>query len=305
MLFAWRTMDREDLIIGQSHGSGGFAHGQIDYLRLVPLSPLLVKELDAAWSGPRDKLVAAYYEPYSWAFNQVAEHNWQHPIQEKISKKHPEYLREESLRFELPEVRKYALDLYRETLQLGADSVSLDFCRYPETIDKAETATLFLRELRALTKEHGNARIIVRFPGTGVDGIYIYQADARLGRFTDDARTMKMLGSSQAVNRFWLHDTEERTRRSKGIYPTPSQYQNDVYWYWERLHVWLEGIPMGEVEFQVDGKLVNKCAGPPYILGVQDHSANAVLPPGEHEVRIRARDGDGWLERVLKVKGGG
>ncbi len=408
MLFAWRTMDREDLIIGQSHSNGGFAHGQIDYVRLVPLSPSLVKELEAEWSGPRDKQVAAYYEPYSWAFNEVAEHNWQHfaplslyaaagvdivdaqfgrfgmkpvyetrlvdrllynttgdpygdgtipkslgvgrmqqytasmrsilrysrflglspsanfgasacylgsPIQEEVSKKHPEYLREESLRFELPEVRKYALDLYREMLQLGADSLSLDFCRYPETIDKAETATLFLRELRALTKEHGNARIIVRFPGTGVrawekfdyrawikeelidilvpsniinrhmhidmqpyvqavrgssvkllpnvegncagiempglflwrvkqvydagvDGIYIYQADARLlGRFTDDARTMKVLGSSEAVNRFWQRDAEERPQRSKGVYPTPSQYQNDVYWYWERLHV--------------------------------------------------------------------
>ncbi len=62
---------------------------------------------------------------------------------------------------------------------------------------------------------------------------------------------------------------------------------------------------MGEVEFHVDGKLVNKCAGPPYILGSQDHSADGVLSTGEHEVRIRARDGDGWLERVLKVKGGG
>lgn len=95
------------------------------------------------------------------------------PLQGDFSKAHPEWIRGSQLRFEVPEVREYALSLYREALEIGAPGISIDFCRYPETIDIAETATGFLRELRALADEFAAARgsevrILVRFPGTGV-----------------------------------------------------------------------------------------------------------------------------------------
>lgn len=95
------------------------------------------------------------------------------PLQGDFSKNHPEWMRGSQLRFEVPEVRAYALSLYREALEIGAPGITIDFCRYPETIDVPDTATNFLRELRALADEFATARgsdvrILVRFPGTGV-----------------------------------------------------------------------------------------------------------------------------------------
>jgi hypothetical protein len=80
------------------------------------------------------------------------------PLQGDISKLHPEWLRGSALRYEVPEVREYALSLYREALEIGAKGISLDFCRYPETIDKAETCNIFMKDLRALAEEFGKQR---------------------------------------------------------------------------------------------------------------------------------------------------
>ena len=91
------------------------------------------------------------------------------PLQGDFSKAHPEWMRGSALRYEVPEVRAYALSLYREALEIGARGLSLDFCRYPETIDTAETCNTFLRELRVLADEFGqnlgiHIPVLVRFP---------------------------------------------------------------------------------------------------------------------------------------------
>ena len=72
---------------------------------------------------------------------------------------------------------------------------------------------------------------------------------------------------------------------------------------WQRLRVWTDGIEWGLIELYLDGKLVGRCNGPPYLLGTEDYSADGVIPPGRHALRIRARDGDGWLERTFEING--
>ena len=96
------------------------------------------------------------------------------PLQGQFSKDHPEWMRGSVLRYEVPEVRAYALSLYRESLELGAKGISIDYCRYPGTIDVPETANIFQKELRELADEFGAARgehipILIRFPAHGVN----------------------------------------------------------------------------------------------------------------------------------------
>ncbi len=308
------------------------------------------------------------------------------PLQGDFSKEHPEWMRGSALRFEVPEVRAYALGLYREALKLGATGVSIDFCRYPETIDVAETATGFLRELRALADEFASARgseigLLVRFPGTGVrhaevfdyatwareglvdylcpsniqgrhmhidmapylaavngtavtllpevdalnwglpfpgpflwraqqvyeqgaPGVYVYQADARVLGTPGDRRTMRLLASSEGIRRYWEHEAEETPRRSKGIFIS-QPHEFGKYHGWERIRIWTEGLSLGPVEVHLDGQLVNRVEGPPYLVGTEDNASDNVIPPGAHTLRVRAQDGEGWLEQEFAINGAG
>jgi len=308
------------------------------------------------------------------------------PLQGDFSKQHPDWIRGHALRYEVPEVRRFILDVYRETLDIGATGLSIDFCRYPEGIDAAETANLFFRELRGLADEYGRRQgeripILVRFPAEGVrlserfdyttwvrerlvdylcpssiqgrfhyfdvapyvkatadtpctllpqidalswgppkpglflwrarqlydqgvKGVYIYQGDAMVLGSPVERRCMRQLRSTESVRRFWEDDARSRPARSKGIYISQAS-QLPGYHGWERLHVWLEGIPMGEVELYLDDRLINRLEGPPYLLGSQDHSGDTALPKGEHVLRVRARDGTGWLEGTFKIVSAG
>lgn len=308
------------------------------------------------------------------------------PLQGDVSKQHPEWVRGHALRYEVPDVRRFILDLYRETLEIGARGLSIDFCRYPEGIDTAETCTGFFRDLRALADEYGRRHgqripILVRFPlhgerlserfdyGTwvreglvdylcpssiqgrfhhfdiapyleataktpcrllpqidalewglpkpgpflwrvqqlydqGATGLYVYQGDGMALGNPVQRRCLRALRSAQAVRRFWEEDARLRPACSKGIHISHA-IQHPGYHSWERLHVWLEGLPMGEVELLVDERLVNRFAGPPYLLGSQDLTGDSVLPAGEHTLKVRARDGDGWLERTFRLLSAG
>ncbi len=479
VLWRWARMDRQHLILKQSHAYTGWSAAHIDYARFVPLTNELVEQLEAPYAGAKDKFVAAYFEPYSWAFNEKVLEPLQHrepltayqeagvslvdaqigrfgmkvvyesrktdplyyatigdpignvaqpktdnvgrmqqytntldaelryarelglpmhanfgasncyigtPLQGDFSKQHPDWVRGHALRFEVPDVRAYAFSLYREALETGAPGVSLDFCRYPETIDKAETCNIFLSELRKLADEFSASRgervpILVRFPGTGVrqwemfdyrtwvkerwvdylcpsniqgrhihidaapyleavrgssskllpvvdglhwgpdrpgpflwrvaklyeagvDGIYVYQADDPCLGWPADRRMMRLLSSSEAVRKWWDEDRRLRPARSKGIYIS-RQGAIDGYHGWERLRVWLEGIEMGPVEMYLDDKLVNRADGPPYLLGAEAYESDSVIPPGDHTLRVRAKDGGGWLEQTFGIKSGG
>lgn len=88
----------------------------------------------------------------------------------EFAKTHPTLRRDNGnfLIFSEPKVQEYMLSIYREVLDLGAPSISLDFCRYPHGIDRAEDVTVFLRKLRALADGYPEKRsILVRFPATG------------------------------------------------------------------------------------------------------------------------------------------
>lgn len=477
-LWRWAKMDNQHLVLKQYCGYTGYTPSHIDYVRLVPLSPECVAQLDAKFGGETDKLVAGYFEPYSWAFSDDIQETLQHkepltafqyariglvdiqigrfgmkvvyesrktdplyystigdpvagdeqphtdnvgkmqqytntldaelryareldltphanfgasncypgsPLQGDFSKEHPDWMRGSALRFEIPEVRQYALGLYREALELGAPGISIDYCRYPETIDLPETGNAFMRELRQMADEVAKARgshvpILVRFPATGVrlygnfdyatwakeglvdylcpsnlqgvhhhfdikpyqdavlgtttklmpvidglswgpdmpgpflwrvkqlydlgvPGIYVYQADGRVLGSTNELRNMRVLASSSAVNAWWEEDVKLRPQRSKGIYISRAEHPSGTYHGYERLRVWLEGVPFGEVEFYLDDQLVTKSAGPPYLLGTEDHATDNVIPAGEHRLRVRARDGEGWLEQTFEIKG--
>jgi hypothetical protein len=281
------------------------------------------------------------------------------------------------LRYEVPEVRRYMVSLYREALEIGAPGLTIDFGRYPQTIDQPETGTIFLRELRRLADSCGRKRgrrvpILVHFPAqadtlwenfdyvtwvkeglvdylcpaehnrvylcdikpyrrathgsgckllpdvygdspavrmpglflwrvrqlyeAGVDGIYVYQSDAPIvyGR-PDERRCMRLVGSSSAVRQWWAEDARLRPRRSKGIYLTQERHNLD------RIRIWLEGMPMGEVELLLDGELVSRLSGPPYILGDETSATDGLVPPGPHQLTVRAKDGDSWLEETFRI----
>ena len=142
---------------------------------------------------------------------------------------------------------------------------------------------------------------VARLYEQNVPGIYIYQADALVVHNPEMRRYVRMLRRRGAVDAFWERDRRERPRHSKGIYIT-SPEQMSGYHHWERLHIWLEGIPMGELEIYLDGRLVKHFEGPPYLFGDQDMSGDHALPRGKHELRIRAREAANlWLERTFRI----
>jgi hypothetical protein len=77
-------------------------------------------------------------------------------------------------RYEVDAVRHHFLAMYQEILELGADAVTVDFCRYPQVSDSSQTTVKFLTELRRLTARYPrNGRKVlvrVRYPVEGVVG---------------------------------------------------------------------------------------------------------------------------------------
>jgi hypothetical protein len=97
------------------------------------------------------------------------------PLESDFSRMHPEWRKGSSLRYEVPEVRAYVLSMFEEALEIGAESISLDWCRYPNSVTSKETVTGFFRELRALADRYTQKRgkrvdILTRFPARGVTG---------------------------------------------------------------------------------------------------------------------------------------
>jgi hypothetical protein len=95
------------------------------------------------------------------------------PLQGEFSKAHPVWHNGAQMRYDIPEVREHMLAFYREALEIGADGISIDYCRYPHGQANAEVCTAFLRSLRTLADEFSAKRgakipISVRFPAKGV-----------------------------------------------------------------------------------------------------------------------------------------
>ena len=43
--------------------------------------------------------------------------------------------------------------------------------------------------------------------------------------------------------------------------------------------------------------------GPPYLLGTEARISDSVIPPGRHQLLVRAQDGRGWLEQTFNIQG--
>lgn len=263
-LWRWTDLTRQHLIIKQPHYYTGYIEGKLDYIKLVPLPSELIEKLENRFDTP-DKIIAGYFEPYSWAFFEDIQESVQHrepliaykearisivdtqvgrfgakvvyeshltdqliystigdpiagvvpttdnvgkmqqftntlknelqfakelgltlhanfgatncypnsPLQSDFSKNHPDWMRGGVLRYEIPEVQNYILSLIKETLEIGAEGISIDFCRYPEGIDKPETCTQFLHQLKKLRQEFSLIHnkpipLLIRFPAQGV-----------------------------------------------------------------------------------------------------------------------------------------
>jgi hypothetical protein len=137
----------------------------------------------------------------------------------------------------------------------------------------------------------------------GAAGVYAYQADGRVLGRPMDRRTMRMLASGDAVRRWWEEDARLRPARSKGVYLSRSSGTDTKYQHYERLRIWTEGLPLGPMEILLDGNLVTKCDGPPYLVGTEDNESDKVIPSGEHRLTIRVKDGDGWFEQTFTITG--
>ncbi|MCC6682616.1 MAG: hypothetical protein IT445_17080, partial [Phycisphaeraceae bacterium] len=77
----WRIakMDGEHLIVSQPASTLGAVNDvhrtRVRTLRLVPVPDSMVERILHPWNFPRNKLVFAYYEPYSWSFNEWVDRN--------------------------------------------------------------------------------------------------------------------------------------------------------------------------------------------------------------------------------------
>ena len=481
-LWKWTDLTRQHLVIRQPYRTV-FLHeddylARLRHVRLVPLTAEQAAGLDARYAplGPK-RLVAGYYEPYSWAFYEKIESTLQHwepllafaearidmpdvqigrggsrfnsetragsqllldtfgdpvrgvvprtgnvgrlqqytntlatvlryaralgmrpranigatncypgtPLEADFSRQHPEWRKGSHLRYEVPEVRRYVLALFEEALETGADALSLDWCRYPNSVTSRETVTGFFRELRSLAGRFEARRgkritILTRFPARGVpgwehmdyrtwvrerlvdylapsniqgrhmnfdigeyvdavkgaratllgavdglewglplpgmmfarvarmyergaSGIYVYQCDAPLLQSPETRRYISLIGYPEALARWQSRERAGQSRYSKGIYITPP-HEVGEYRPWGRLRVWVEGLEPGELEMWLDGRRVNHYQSPPYVLTSEDRSADEAISAGAHRLKIRARDGAGWLEREFDVRFG-
>lgn len=268
-LWRWADLTRQHLVIKQPYKTvymyEDSFRAHLDSVRLVPLSPELVEQLNKEWSAEGEKhTVVGYFEPESWGFVEKVESNLQHrlpllafsdarvgivdiqlgrggsvlnyesrvdsqllgvihgdpahgkvphsdtaalmqeytntlatnikyahelgikpsanfgatscyvgsDLESNFSREHSELRSGDELRYDLPEVRRFMLALFEEALQIGAERLSLDWCRYSETIKSREPVTEFLRELRQLADRYGAQRgvhvdILARFPARG------------------------------------------------------------------------------------------------------------------------------------------
>jgi hypothetical protein len=103
-----------------------------------------------------------------------------------------------------------------------------------------------------------------------------------------------------ALKRWRKTETVQQSRYSKGIYITPPT-RDGKYQPWGRLRIWVEGFEPDLVKIWIDGKLVNTYRVPPYVLTSEGRSDDNAIPSGRHLLKVRAEQGEEWLEQVFEV----
>ena len=139
----------------------------------------------------------------------------------------------------------------------------------------------------------------------GADGIYIYQADARIvgtmcsrngGQFR---RVISKLGSTAGVNAM-IDDIQKKN----------SEYSNDIYFYFPspyqscRIRIWTEGFSADTVRILKDGELLNKYTNslPPYIVGQDGYTNNYSFIGTPVTIEVQARMGQRLFEKKYHIK---
>ena len=133
----------------------------------------------------------------------------------------------------------------------------------------------------------------------GAEGVFIYQCDAPVSR-SHTRRYISLAGSLEALRRWQERELQEQSRYSKGIYLS-APHRKGTYQPYERLRVWVEGVDGKAVELWVDDSRINSYEKPPYILGSEALEDDHLIPAGAHSLRVRARDGEGWLEQEFPI----
>ncbi len=134
----------------------------------------------------------------------------------------------------------------------------------------------------------------------GVEGVFIYQCDAPVSK-SRTRRYVSIAGSVDALRRWRRREAGEQPRYSKGIYLSPP-HKEGKYQPYERLRVWVEGVGADTVEIWVDGRRVNNYEAPPYIPFSEALEDDHAIGAGTHTLKVRARDGGGWIERDFQVQ---
>lgn len=302
-----------------------------------------------------------------------------------FAKQHPEWMSADKqwVQYKFKPVRDYALSMYKEILDRGAKRISLDFCRYPYVVDKPETATIFLTELRALADQYSKngrrVQISVRFPvplvkggdlfdprpwvkqglidylcpsvvvanatfadmkpyidltrGTrikclpcidllpggpvwpdgvtqwakvlydqGADGVYLYQADARIGgtmqfRAAIGRRNViAHLGSRKAVDEIVREYDQEQPNFGTDIYIFYPEPYSTI-----RPKVWIEGGHVQEVQYFMDGKPIAGRTEAPYEIGAEGWKNNFTVT-SKAAFEVRAKIDGKWLVRKMEFQ---
>ncbi len=137
----------------------------------------------------------------------------------------------------------------------------------------------------------------------GADGIYLYQPDAYVFRRTTLPDYLPLLDDPAGIEACLREMEENRSVMSKKIYilPPAHPFLGGYRPSGDRIRFWLEGDIGPELEVWEGDKKLAALKGYPYVLGEEATDAPEPFETGRHELRVRARDGDGWLEHTFRV----
>ena len=151
----------------------------------------------------------------------------------------------------------------------------------------------------------GLLRRIKQVYSWGADGIYIYQADARIvgtmnsGMKVENKKYISLFGRSAAVKKLLDEFDKENSKYSTDIYMFyPLKWQS------YRMKVWIEGAEPETVELYYNGKLFNRYKGGRqlYIVGKEGYKNNYPTSSKPVIIKVRAKIKGKWLEKTFEIK---
>ncbi|HOK79749.1 MAG TPA: hypothetical protein PK303_06920 [bacterium] len=101
-------------------------------------------------------------------------------LEEKISRQHPEWRTANILRFNVPETRRYVVEVLKEFVEWGNDGISIDCMRYPYYHTEEDLLNLF-HEIRRAMDKISNTKIplTVRIPAEDIVYYRVFEQLAR------------------------------------------------------------------------------------------------------------------------------